>query len=152
MSTIKRIAWATSLATVLSDTQLAPASTGITNGTFSAAGTAYDNGSGLYLYGRLIVVLGSLTPTTGAYLQFMMLQSSDGGTTYEDAASSTNPAGHAAATTVMLNAAAGTKLAISPMFDLPPGIVKFQCLNGSGVSLANSGNSAVLDGGYLQQV
>lgn len=115
----------------------------LANGGYSAAGTAYDNATGLDQWAAIEINLGSLTPTAGAYLQVFMIQSL-GGTNYEDAPSATNPGYHASVATVSLTTGAATKRAATPMFLIPPGKFKFVILNKAGVALAASGNTGTL--------
>lgn len=144
-TTLKRVAWV-DLGNVLT-TEL----NSLGSGSYSALGTAYDNSSGLYLFGRLVITLASLTPTTGAYLLPFAVPAVDG-TNYDDAPSSTQPGAHHALPLVNLATGAATKLASTPMFDLGPEKIKFALLNGAGASLAASSNTVKLWGGYLQNV
>lgn len=144
-TTFKRIAWA-SLGTVLT-TEL----NSLANGGFSAFGPAYDNTSGLYLYFALDIVLASLTPTSGAYLQLFMGQALDG-TNYDDVVSSTNPGYDMALPPSALTTGAAAKHASVKQFEAPASKVKFALLNGAGAALAASANTVTLYGGYDQGV
>jgi hypothetical protein len=151
MSTIKRVAWV-DLGNVLTTE-----TNSLGNGSYSALGTEYDNTSGLYLYGILVVILASLTPTTGAYLQAFMHEAVDG-TNYEDAAGSSNPAwGLALPSNSVLVSTSAKRIALGkepglPGFALPASKIKFALLNGTGVSFAASGSSMKLYGAYDQIV
>lgn len=115
----------------------------LANGAYSAVGSAYDNTSNLNQTGYLDVVLASLTPTAGAYLQVFMVQSLDG-TTYEDPPSSTNPGyGCQNASTSLATGAAAKRVMIGP-FVIPPGKIKFVLLNKSGVALGATLNTVTL--------
>jgi hypothetical protein len=144
-TTLKRVAWV-DLGNVLT-TEL----NSLSSGSYSGLGTAYDNSSGLYLFGRLVATLASLNPTTGAYLLPFAVPAVDG-TNYDDAPSSTQPGAHHALPIVNLATGSAAKLASTPMFDLAPEKIKFALLNGAGASLAASSNTVKLWGGYLQNV
>lgn len=144
-TTTKRVAWV-DLGNVLT-TEL----NSLGSGSYSGLGTAYDNSSGLYLFGRLVITLASLNPTSGAYLLPFMVPAVDG-TNYDDAPSSTQPGAHHALPIVNLATGSATKLATTPAFDLHPEKVKFALLNGAGASLAASSNTVKLWGAYLQNV
>jgi hypothetical protein len=115
----------------------------LANGGFSAVSGIYDNTTNLDEWAAFMIDLASLTPTTGAYLQVFLIDSIDG-TTYEDAASSTNPGAHQLVATVSLTAAVGARKAITAPFRLPPGKMKWVLKNASGVALASSANTAKL--------
>jgi hypothetical protein len=115
----------------------------LANNAFSAVGPAYDNTTNLDEWGAIDIVLASLTPSTGAYLQILLAVSLDG-TTYEDAPSSTQPGLHNLVATVSLNVSTSAKRTCSLWFRLPPNKFKFVLLNASGVALASSGNTCTL--------
>lgn len=115
----------------------------LADGAFSAVGTAVDNTSNLDQYGGLDIVLGSLNPTAGAFLQLHLVQSYDG-TTYEDAASSTNPSYHNVVASIPVTTGSAAKRVMSPLFRIPPGKFKFVLYNDCNVSLAASGNTVTL--------
>lgn len=121
------------------------------SGSYSGLGTAYDNSSGLYLFGKLVITLASLNPTTGAYLLPFMVPAVDG-TNYDDAPSSTQPGAQHRMPIVNLATGSATKLATTEMFDLGPEKIKFALLNGAGAALAASGSTVKLWGAYLQNV
>jgi hypothetical protein len=113
------------------------------NGSYSAAGTAYDNTTNLNQTGYLEVNLASLNPAAGAYLQAFMVQSLDG-TNYEDAPSATNPGyGCQNASASLATGTATKRVSIGP-FVIPPGKTKFVLLNKAGVALAASGSTMTL--------
>jgi hypothetical protein len=144
-TTLKRVAWA-DLGNVLT-TEL----NSLVNGSYSALGTAYDNSSGLYVVGCLVITLASLTPTTGAYGIPFMVPSVDG-TNYDDAPGSGQPGAQHALPLVNFATGTGTKLATTQMFDLSPAKLKFSLLGAAGVNFGASGNTVKLYGGYLQNV
>lgn len=115
----------------------------LTNGSYSAVGTAYDNTTLLDQWAVLDITLASLNPTAGAYLQLFMV-TSPGGTTYEDAPSSTNPGYHMSVAAVSLTAGSAAKRVVTPMFRMPPGKFKFVLLNKSNVTLGATTNTAAL--------
>jgi hypothetical protein len=113
------------------------------NGAYSAVGTAYDNTANLDQTCYLDIVLPTLTPAAGAYLQLFMVQSLDGAT-YEDAPTATNPGFGCQTCSQSVSTGAGAKrLTIGP-FIAPPGKVKFVLLNKTGVALNAAGNTATL--------
>lgn len=132
----------------------------LANAGYSALGTAYDNSSGLYLYGMLLINLASLTPAAGGYLTLFMSAALDG-TNYDDVPSSTNPSYHLIVSppVTLISGAAATKRAMTnglswgiPGIPLPAANLKFALLNSSGVSLGASGNTVALYGAYDQGV
>lgn len=120
-------------------------------GAYSAVGTALDNTTNLDEWGYCDIVLASLLPTAGADLQLFLHPSPDG-TTYEDAASTTNPALHAALPVVMLNVSTSAKRVQTPLFRIPPQKFKLVLLNGSGVALNATGNTVTVYTGNEQSV
>jgi hypothetical protein len=129
--------------TVLSDTQLAPSGTGLTNGTRSDAGAEINNTSGLYQYACLEVYLGSFTPTAGGYLQLHMITAPDG-TNYAEGSTSVDPGSDRLVATLPLRAATGTVRKHTGIIPIPPAKLKFLLTNNSGAGLANSGNSVTM--------
>jgi hypothetical protein len=115
----------------------------LANGAFSAVGPAYDNTTNLDEWGACDIVLASLTPTTGAYLQLFLDVSLDG-TTYEDAPSATNPGSHQLVATVSLNVSASAKRTMTVWFRLPPNKFKFVLKNAAGVALGATLNTVTL--------
>jgi hypothetical protein len=89
------------------------------------------------------IVLASLTPTTGAYLQLFLAVSLDG-TTYEDAPSSTNPGSHQLVATVSLNVSTSAKRTMTAWFRLPPNKFKFVLKNAAGAALGATSNTVTL--------
>jgi hypothetical protein len=112
-------------------------------GAFSAVGPAYDNTTNLDEWGAIDIVLASLTPTTGAYLQIFLVVSLDG-TTYEDAPSATQPGSHQLVATVSLNVSTSAKRVCTIWFRLPPNKFKFVLKNASGVALGATLNTCTL--------
>lgn len=115
----------------------------LANGAYSAVGTVVDNTSNLDQWGALDIVLASLNPTAGAYLQLFMVQSLDG-TTYEDPPSSTNPGFHMSVAVVALTTGSAAKRVMTPMFRIPPGKFKFVLLNNAGPALGATLNTVTL--------
>jgi hypothetical protein len=113
------------------------------NGAYSGVGTAIDNTSNLDQYGALDIVLASLNPTSGAYLQLFLVQSIDG-TTYEDPPSSTNPGYQMSVGVFSVTTGSAAKRLMSPWFRIPPGKFKFVLLNGTGVALGAASNTVTL--------
>lgn len=153
-STFKRVAWA-SLGNVLT-TEL----NGLASAAYSTLGTAYDNTSGLYLYGALLINLASLTPGTGGYLQLFMTPALDG-TNYDDVPSATNLSPHSALQpplTIISGTATTKRVQLGglayglPGFPLPAALIKFALLNGAGIGLGGSGSTVALYGAYEQAV
>jgi len=128
--------------TVLSDTQLAPAGTGIANGAMSVAGSTYANQTNLDLYCDIEVNLAALSPTGSPYVAIYILAAIDG----------TNFPGQSAAdlrlTSTQLfcvipigtTASTAQRVAVRNLL-LPPQPVQFRLDNQTGVALANSGNT-----------
>jgi hypothetical protein len=141
MPTINLIKWGaawTSRGTVLT-TEL----NGLGNGAYSGNGPAFDNTSNLDEWAILDIVLASLNPTTGAYLQLLMALSADG-TNYEDAASTTNPGTHQAIPSVSIATGSAAKRIVVPPFRLPPNKMKFNLLNAANVALGGTLNTVTL--------
>lgn len=115
----------------------------LANAAFSAVSGAYDNTTNLDEWAAFVIDLASLNPTTGAYLQIFLVASLDG-TNYEDAASATNPGSHQLVATVSLTTGAAAKRAITALFRLPPGKMKWVLKNASNVAFAASANTAKL--------
>jgi hypothetical protein len=115
----------------------------LANGAFSAAGPAYDNTTNLDEYAYCDIVLASLLPTTGGYLQIFLVVSVDG-TTYEDAPSATNPGSHQLVATVSLNVTTSAKRVSSKRFEIPPLKFKFVLKNASGAALGATLNTVAM--------
>jgi hypothetical protein len=115
----------------------------LANGAFTVVGPAYDNTANLDEYAYCDITLASLTPTTGAYLQLFLIVSVDG-TTYEDAASSTNPGSHQLVATVSLRASVGACRISTKRFEIPPLKFKFVLKNQSGVALGATLNTVAM--------
>jgi hypothetical protein len=115
----------------------------LANGGFSGVGTAFDNTSNLDQFAAADIVLASLSPTTGAYLELFLVQSLDG-SNYEDAPSSTNPGTHMLVARVLVTTGSGAKRIMTPVFRVPPGKYKLVLYNATNVSLASSANTVTL--------
>lgn len=115
----------------------------LANGAYSALGTAFDNTTNLDQYAVCEIVLASLNPTAGAYIQLFLAQSADGAN-YEDAPSSTNPGYHMSVAVLPVTTGSAAKRIITPPFRIPPGKYKLALLNATNVALASSANTAAL--------
>lgn len=113
------------------------------NGSYSSAGTAFDNTSNSDQYAAADISLNTVNPTAGAYLTLFLLQSLDG-TNYEDAPSSTNPGTHMIVATVTATTGSATKRIMTPWFRIPPGKFKFVLYNGLGAALNASSNTVTI--------
>ena len=120
-------------------------------GAYSAVGTVLDNTVNLDEWAYCDIGVASILPTAGAYLQLFLHPSPDG-TTYEDPASATNPALHAALPVVLLNVSTSAKRVQTALFRIPPQKYKLVLLNGSGVALAATGNTVTVYTGNEQSV
>src|SRR3954468_9971839 len=74
----------------------------LANGAFSAVGPAFDNRTNLDEWAAAEIILASLLPTTGGYLQLFIVNSLDA-SNYEDPPNSTNPGSHMLVATVSCN-------------------------------------------------
>ena len=139
MSTFK---WANSpstsgLGAALNSTEL----NSLANNGFSAVSAAFDNTSNLNQWFWFEVILASLNPTAGAYVNIYAVPSLDL-TNYADAPSSTNPGNHLLVATLSITTGSAAKRqATVEAVKLPPGKWKFVVKNGCGVAFASSGNS-----------
>jgi hypothetical protein len=116
----------------------------LANAACSAVGTEIDNSANLDQYGCVDIVLASLDPAAGGYLQLFATQAV-GGTTYEDPpTTTTNPGTHMLVATITLLDTSSAKRAQSAWFVLPPSKIKFVLYNGSGVALGATGNTVTL--------
>lgn len=139
MATVKWSGSPTSRGTVLT-TEL----NSLGNGAFCSVGSAYDNTSNLDEWFWFDLVLASLNPTAGAYVNIYAVPSLDG-TNYADAPSSTNPGNHMLVATLSITTGSAAKRQMSLFpFLLPPGKWKFVIKNGTGVSFGASSNTLTL--------
>ena len=115
----------------------------LANGAFTGIGTEINNSVNLDQWGVFDIVLASLTPTAGAYLKLYLVQCI-GGTTYEDAPSSTNPGYHMEVAVVSVTTGAAAKRIQTAAFRLPLGKFKVVLLNGAGVALGATLNTVTL--------
>lgn len=114
------------------------------NGSVSAR-MGYDNSAALNLYARVVVELGSITPTTGGTITLRYLGRRVTGGVDEDSTASLE--GYVAT----LSSGASAKRAIFEMVRLYPFNDGFVILNGSGVAFAASGNAVYVQP-YNEQV
>src|SRR5215510_813734 len=109
------------------------------NGSFGSSGAAIDNETDLYEYVDLELVLASLSPTAGAYVD-VWLEATLGGTNYADHGKSLQVA--TLLTTFQLDTTASTaQRIIQRNILLPPLKFKPALRNAAGVALASSGNT-----------
>jgi hypothetical protein len=125
-------------------TQLTTELNSLANNAFSAVGPAFDNTSNLDQWFGFDLVLASLNPTAGAYVNIYAVPSWDG-TNYADAPSSTNPGNHVLVATLSITtgSAAKRQMSLYPV-QLPPGKMKFVIKNGCGVAFGASSNTLTL--------
>lgn len=99
----------------------------------SAAGSAFDNGSGLHQYGLLELPVDFVSaPSAGAYCDIYMVKAPDG-TNYEDATTAARVA------SLPILATTSAQRVTSRMFPLPPCKVKFLLENRTGQAFPASG-------------
>ena len=116
----------------------------LANAACSAVGPEIDNSTNLDQYGCVDIVLATLDPAAGGYLQLFIIQAV-GGTTYEDPpTTTTNPGTHMLVATLNLLDTSSAKRVQSAWFRLPPSKIKFVLYNGSGVALNATGNTVTL--------
>jgi hypothetical protein len=107
--------------------------TTLTNNSWSAVGSNFNNGVGQTGDGYLFCELqGAFTfaaaPTPGTAVQVMLLRSQDGGTTFEDTSTSTVKLGRLPNVTLPVTSGQpGTKVTLE--IKCPPGIFRAQALN-----------------------
>lgn len=110
------------------------------NGAQTAASSTIANGTDLYRWAEVELVLGSLTPTGSPYVGVLLIQSLDG-TNFEDLSTS---ALHAMVAALPFTTATGVKRIVSRPFPIPPLDFKLALQNQAGPALASSGNSLKL--------
>lgn len=139
MATVKWAASPTSRGTVLT-TEL----NALANNGFTAVGPAFDNTTNLDEWFLFDLVLASLTPTAGAYINIYAVPTLDN-STYADPPSSTNPGGHLLVATLQITtgAAAKRQMSLYPV-QLPGNKWKFVIKNGTGVALGATLNTLTL--------
>ncbi len=139
------------MANPIKNTAFASRSTVLTTGlnslaaaTQSAAGSAIDNSANLDAQGKAVISLTyNVGPSDGASVTLWAISAPDG-TNYCDAVS--------AIPLAVVPVALGTsaQLLETPMFDLPPGKVKFLLTNNGDQALVSSGNTVTLYTTYPQ--
>ena len=113
----------------------------LADGSFTNASSAIDNETDLYLFMQLELVLASLTPTGQPRVDVYLITSLDG-TNYADGGGSTAPPAHTLIFSFDLSTSTGAKRRVSQQaIEIPPLKFKLVARNGSGVSLASSGNT-----------
>jgi hypothetical protein len=110
----------------------------ITTTTFVAVGAELANETDLYQYIMFELVLASLTPAAGGYIDIWADYQMDG-TNYADAAKPLQTS--ALLTTLQLDTAAGAQRIVSRPALIYPVDFKLQLRNQAGVTLAASGNT-----------
>lgn len=108
----------------------------LADATASGPGANYDNGTNLHQYGWLEVVLGTVNPAAGNFIEIYM-QVFTGGT-------SPNAVEIGPLLTMSFSTGSGTKRMVSRRFDLPPFEVDFELVNQLGATMAASGNTVKL--------
>ncbi len=111
----------------------------LASGSTTALGTAWDNTSTRYVQAAGEVYLGSLTPTSGGYVQVYLVPTLDG-TNYGDVVNSNLVA------TIYPSTATGAKRLTFENVPLGPFSYKVALKNAAGVALASSGNTVKLWG------
>ena len=112
----------------------------LADGSYSAASSAYDNETNLYLYADVEIVLASLTPTSGAFIALYLVKSLDG-TNFADGGGATAPAAADLVAQVDLSTSTGAKRRVVANIPIPPLQFKWILLNEANVALASSGNT-----------
>lgn len=123
----------------------------LTNNSF-VTGSGYDNTTNLDTYGQIDCTFASWTPSASGYLQFFILASADGGTTYDDAPSANNTGNHMIVGQVTVTAAAGAKHVVVRDVPLPPGFFKICMKNVSGATMSATPGTLKLYTYNLQNV
>ena len=115
----------------------------LANGSYSAAGAAYNNSSNRdrHAVAELVVTFGS--NATNLSTCSLYLVSSPDGTNYEDGGGATAPSPSNFLAQWTLRAATAFRL-VTPRFEIPPTLVKFVLLNSSGVAFPASGSTVGL--------
>lgn len=110
----------------------------------------WDNTSSLWPECDVLINLGSLTPTAGAYVVFGILWSPDGGTNYDDPQSGSGqgttytPLPGTPIFTHGVSTTSSAKIIILEAVLLRPGKAKFTFGNVSGVALAATANTITM--------
>ena len=112
----------------------------LANATLSAASTALDNATNKDTHAVLEINLGSINPTTPAYLELYMIKAPDG-TNYEVAPVIGGTDRNTLIATIPVPAGAATKRVMTGLISLPPCPVKFYIGNQLNVTTASSGNT-----------
>lgn len=110
------------------------------NGSFSAASSAIDNETDLFQYINLELVLASLSPTAGAYVDVWLEPALDATPNYVDHGKALQTA-HLLGTLPLDTTASTAQRIIRWNIPIPPLKFKLSVRNGAGVALASSGNT-----------
>ena len=108
----------------------------LTNGS-SAQSSAVANGTDLYPLMDISVILASITPGTGGYVEIHLAPLMDDGTHYADVFAG----GPTFIGSVPLASGASIKYGTLSEIQIPPGDFKISLVNQAGVSLASSGST-----------
>ena len=117
----------------------------LANGSTSALGSEWDNTSSRYVQAAGEVYLGSLTPTTGGYVQVYLVPALDG-TNYGDIVTANTVA------TIYPSTSASAKRLMFENVPLGPWKYKVALKNAAGAALASSGNTVKLWGMEVESV
>lgn len=143
MTTTKWAAGYTSLGTILTNTELASKA----NNANSDIGAVYDNTTGLYTFGGVRLVLGTMTAPTAGYPVYVYYTTAINGTDY------TVLDHNSCNQLTTLSCIATTTSVLEDMgFVLPAVKFKLFVRNASGQAFGASGNSLELFGTNLQNV
>jgi hypothetical protein len=117
----------------------------IATGKVCAVSGAFDNAAGKHIYAFFDLLLASLSPAAGAYIEIYGWLSLDA-TNYGGLIPSTGSDPSKSTPALLITAgldttASGTPRIITQGFVLAPGLWKFQVANWAGVTLAASGNT-----------
>lgn len=115
----------------------------LANAARAVMGTAVANATNLDKYGVVELELGSITPTSPAWIDIWFVRELDG-TTSEDGDASTDPGTHLRVDRIPLNAATGAIRVASRIIPLPACDFEVVIGNESNVSFAGSGNACNL--------
>jgi len=107
----------------------------VANGSTANSSTNFGNGTDLDLWGDVSLVLGSLTPGTGGYVELHLRALLQDGTNYADVSMATLVG------VAMLTSGASAKYIEFRNVLLVPGTFRWSIVNRAGASFAASGNA-----------
>ena len=116
----------------------------LSNGSYTAAGSAIDNSANLDVYGwvELAVTFGS-APSAGGYVNVYAVQALDG-TNYEDGGGSVAPGKHLLVATIPVRAVTTAQRVRSRRFTLDPAKTKYVLEDQTGQAFPASGSTLTL--------